>query len=176
MYYKDVHALTEFEIGLLMGMNGFMIFIMEMPLIKWLENTRYTKAGLMLFGAFLTGASFLVLNLTSWIGILVIGMILMTIGEMIAFPFSNAFAMDRAKKGKQGQFMALYTISFSIAHIFGHNAGMQLIDIIGYENTWYIITAISVVCILLLAHLVQMMKKRKTILEYELESNYNSVS
>ena len=176
IYYKEVHTLTELEIGLLMGMNGFMIFVLEMPLIKWLENTRYTKAGLMLFGAVLTGASFLVLNMTSWIGILIIGMILMTIGEMIAFPFSNAFAMDRAKKGKQGQFMALYTISFSIAHIFGHNAGMQMIDTIGYENTWYIITAISVICILLLAQLVQMMKKRKKSLEYEFKSSYDSVS
>lgn len=176
IYYKEVHTLTELEIGLLMGMNGFMIFVLEMPLIKWLENTRYTKAGLMLFGAVLTGASFLVLNMTSWIGILIIGMILMTIGEMIAFPFSNAFAMDRAKKGKQGQFMALYTISFSIAHIFGHNAGMQMIDGLGYENTWYIITAISVICILLLAQLVHMMKKRKHSLEYELKSSYDSVS
>lgn len=176
IYYKEVHTLTELEIGLLMGMNGFMIFVLEMPLIKWLENTRYTKAGLMLFGAVLTGASFLVLNMTSWIGILIIGMILMTIGEMIAFPFSNAFAMERAKKGKQGQFMALYTISFSIAHIFGHNAGMQMIDAIGYENTWYIITAISGICILLLAQLVQMMKKRKKSLEYEFKSSYDSVS
>ena len=80
------------------------------------------------------------------------------------------------KRGKQGQFIALYTISFSIAHIFGHNAGMQMIDGLGYENTWYIITAISVICILLLAQLVHMMKKRKHSLEYELKSSYDSVS
>ena len=71
LYYKDVHKLSEFEIGLLLGLNGFFIFILEMPLIKWLEHTRYTKPGLMIFGAALTLVSFLVLDLTSWVGVLV---------------------------------------------------------------------------------------------------------
>jgi MFS family permease len=34
LYYKDVHTLTELEIGLLMGMNGFIIFVFEMPPYK----------------------------------------------------------------------------------------------------------------------------------------------
>ena len=143
LYYRDAHNLSELEIGLLMGVNGFLIFLLEMPLIKWLENSKYTKAGLMLFGALLIGASFLVLNVSSWVGVLVIGMLFMTVGEMITFPFSNAFAMDRAKKGNQGEYMALYSISFSIAHIFGHNAGMQMVDKIGFDNTWLIITGLS---------------------------------
>ena len=33
-------------------------------------------------------------------GVLVIGMLLMTVGEMILFPFSNSFVIDRARKGK----------------------------------------------------------------------------
>ncbi len=163
LYYKDVHTLTEFEIGLLMGMNGFIIFALEMPLIKWLEKSKYSKVGLMLFGAFLTTISFLVLNLTSWIGILIIGMLLMTIGEMIAFPFSNAFAMDRAKKGNQGEYMALYSMSFSVAHIFGHNAGMRMVDGFGFDNTWYIITILGVLCVILLFLLKQYLKTKKNV-------------
>ena len=150
IYYKDVHSLSELEIGLLLGLNGAFIFVLEMPLIKWLENSKYSKAFLMLIGAALTALSFLVLNLTSWIGVLLIGMLFMTVGEMIAFPFSNAFAMERAKKGNQGEYMALYTIAFSISHIFGHNAGMQLVDSIGFDNTWFIMTGLGVVCAFLL--------------------------
>jgi len=161
LYYKDAHLLTEFDIGLLLGLNGFIIFIFEMPLIKWLENSRYTKSGLMLFGAVLTGSSFIILNFTSWVGVLVIGMFLMTVGEMIAFPFSNAFAMERAKKGNQGEYMALYSISFSIAHIFGHNAGMQMVDEFGFDNTWYIITLLAALCALLLFILKHYMRTKK---------------
>ncbi len=166
IYYKNVHTLNELEIGILLGLNGAFIFLLEMPLIKWLENTKYSKPFLMLVGAMLTAASFLVLNLTPWIGILLIGMLFMTVGEMIAFPFSNAFAMERAKKGNQGEYMALYTISFSVAHIFGHNAGMQLVDSVGFENTWYIMTALGVLCALLLWSLKRYLKIKKE-LNYE---------
>jgi len=164
LYYKDVHTLTEFEIGLLLGLNGFFIFVFEMPLIKWLENSKYKKTSLILFGAVLTAGSFLVLNMTSWVGILIVGMLLMTIGEMIAFPFSNAFTMDRAKKGNQGEYMALYSISFSIAHIFGHNAGMQMVNGFGYDNTWYIITLLGALCVFLLFILKHYMNLKKDIL------------
>ncbi|WP_242132846.1 MDR family MFS transporter [Aestuariivivens marinum] len=161
LYYKEAHHLTELEIGMLLGLNGFVIFIFEMPLIKWLENTQHSKTGLMLFGAILTALSFLVLNFTSWVGVLVIGMLLMTFGEMIAFPFSNAFAIERARKGNQGEYMALYSISFSIAHIFGHNAGLQMVDKLGFSNTWHIITLIGGVCVFLLFILKRNLKLSK---------------
>jgi len=157
LYYKDVYFLSELDIGILLGMNGFLIFVFEMPLIKWLENSRFSKSGLMLTGAVLTGLSFLILNVTSWTGVLIIGMLLMTFGEMVAFPFSNAFAMERAKHGNQGEYMALYSISFSIAHIFGHNMGLQLVNSVGYSKTWYFTTLLAALCVFLLFIL-----KRKT--------------
>ncbi|MFT4610933.1 MAG: putative MFS family arabinose efflux permease [Glaciecola sp.] len=153
LYYKDIHGLTELEIGLLLGLNGFIIFVLEMPLIKWLDGSHFTKIGLMLFGLLLTALSFYVLNLTHWVGILFIGMLFMTVGEMIAFPFSNAFAMDRAKKGKQGQYLSMYVMAFSIAHVFGHNVGLRLVDYYGYNTTWSIMVGLGLVGTLLLVYL-----------------------
>jgi len=161
LYYKDIHHLTEFDIGILLGMNGFVIFLLEMPLIKWLENTNFTKSGLMVFGTILLGISILVLNLTTWTGVLIIGMLFMSLGEMITFPFSNAFALDRAKKGNQGEYMALYSIAFSIAHIFAHNAGMHMVDDLGFDNTWYIFTMLAGFCVLLLFTLSRYLNTQK---------------
>ncbi len=161
IYYKDVHKLTELEIGLLLGMNGFLIFALEMPLVKFLEYSKWSKIGIVILGVVLTAFSFLVLNIASWKGVLVIGMLLMTVGEMIAFPFSNAFAMDRARRGNQGEYMALYSISFSIAHIFGHNTGMQFVNKFGFENTWYFVTLLMIVCVITLLILKQLLNKEK---------------
>ena len=161
LYYENIHNLSEFDIGLLMGMNGFLIFLLEMPLIKWLEESKYSKERLMFVGLLLTAISFLVLNLTGWVGVLVIGMLFMTIGEMIAFPFSNAFVMERAKKGNQGEYMAYYSIAFSLAHIFGHNSGMQLVDNLGFDKTWWIITIMSVIGLFFLLILSSVVKKEK---------------
>lgn len=161
LYYKDVHVLSEFKIGLLMGMNGLLIAVFEMPLVKWLESPKYTKTGLVAFGAVLTLISFIVLNVTAWVGVLVIGMLFMTIGEMIAFPFSNAFALKRAKQGNQGEYMALYSMAFAIAHIFGHNSGMHMVELVGFTNTWYIVSLVMVVCIAILLMLKRKMRFQK---------------
>jgi predicted MFS family arabinose efflux permease len=163
LYYKDEHLLTELEIGILMGFNGFFIFVFEMPLIKWLEDSNRSKIKLILFGLFLVALSFIVLNLTSWVGVLIIGMLLMTVGEMIAFPFSNAFAVERAKKGNQGEYMALYAISFSLAHIFSHNVGMQMVDKFGYEFTWNFITIFAFIGVAILFLLIFILKKEKEV-------------
>ena len=161
LYYKDAWFLSELEIGLLMGFNGFFIFIFEMPLIKWLENPKNSKIKLVAIGLFLVAISFIVLNMSSWVGILLVGMLLMTVGEMIAFPFSNAFAVERAKKGNQGEYMALYSIAFSLSHIFSHNIGMQMIDKFGFEFTWNAITIFALLGVAILFLLILMLKKEK---------------
>jgi len=158
LYYNEVRSLSEFEIGLLLAMNGFIIFAFEMPLIKYMETRPFSKITHMILGFGLVILSFIILNIGTWVGMLVVGMILMTLGEMIAFPFSNAFAMDRSRKGKQGEYMALYSIAFSVAHIFGHNSGMLSISYLGFETTWYGAAIIGILGIMLLLGLKRMMR------------------
>jgi predicted MFS family arabinose efflux permease len=161
LYYKDVRLLSELEIGLLMGSSGLFIFIFEMPLIKWLDVPKNSKIKLIATGLFLVAISFIILNLTTWVGILLVGMLLMTVGEMIAFPFSNSFAVERARKGNQGEYMALYSISFSLAHIFSHNSGMQMIAKYGFKFTWSIVTVLALLGVIILFFLLRVLKKEK---------------
>ena len=161
LYYKDVRMMTELDIGLLMGFNGFFIFVFEMPLIKWLENPKNSKIKLVAIGLFLVAISFAILNASSWFVILLIGMLLMTVGEMIAFPFSNAFAVERAKKGNQGEYMAMYAIAFSLSHIFSHNSGMQMIAEFGYEFTLNMLTILAIIGVLILIYLLRILKKEE---------------
>ena len=159
LYYSDVRGLNETQIGLLLAMNGFLIVVFEMPLIKFLETRSLSKVAHVMIGLMLVTLSLLILNFSTWMGIVVIGMLLMTLGEMIAFPFSYAFAMDRARRGRPGQYMALYSISFSIAHIFAHNSGMISIARLGYETTWYLAAFIGFLGILLLLWLKKVLLK-----------------
>lgn len=159
LYYKDEYRLTEWHIGLLLAMNGFLIFLFEMPLIKYMETRSWPVIINVIFGFLLVGLSFFILNLFSWTGVLVMGMLLMTLGEMIAFPFSNAFAMERAKHGNQGEYMALYSMAFSISHVFAHNSGMRSIANFGYATTWYTISIMAFIGILLLLLLKKLIDK-----------------
>ena len=159
LYYADVHFLTEFEIGILLGINGFLIFLFEMPLIKYLEGKIRSPLFHVITGTILVALSFLLIILTGWVGILLVGMIFLTIGEMIAFPFSNSFALKRAEGGKQGSYMALYSIAFSIGHIFGHNSGMQMINSFGYTLTWNVMIVLSLIACGLLVYVMFLVKK-----------------
>ncbi|PTX44145.1 putative MFS family arabinose efflux permease [Christiangramia gaetbulicola] len=161
LYYAEAHKLNEFEIGLLLGLNGLFIFLFEMPLIKFMENQRHTAMGYVILGTVLTGISFLAINLTGWTGILIVGMLLVTIGEMISFPFSNSFALHRSDGKKRGSYMALYSIAFSVSHIFGHNSGMQLIDNFGFEFTWYTMFGLSIFACILLFILKKLLSREK---------------
>lgn len=57
--------------------------------------------------------------------------------------------------------MALFTMSFSIAHIFSHNSGMQLIANFGYETTWYIMGGLLLLSILFLVWLRNIIRKEE---------------
>lgn len=161
LYYAQVHFLTEFQIGVMLGFNGFLIFLLEMPLVKYLESKVRSTLFHVITGTILVGLSFLIINFTGWIGILLVAMILLTVGEMIAFPFSNSFALKRARGGKQGSYMAVYSIAFSIGHIFGHNSGMQLIGRFGYELTWNVMIILSTLACIMLYIAMRMVKKEK---------------
>lgn len=161
LYYARVHFLKEFEIGVLLGLNGFLIFLFEMPLIKYLESKARSTLFHIITGSVFVAISFLLINLTGWLGIVLIAMIFLTIGEMIAFPFSNSFALKRAEGGKQGSYMALYSIGFSIGHIFGHNSGMQLIDRFGFTLTWNVMIILCLVCCALLVYVRFLVNKEK---------------
>ncbi|CAM3445329.1 MDR family MFS transporter [Aequorivita lipolytica] len=136
VYYEQAYFLSEDVIGWLLFINGATIVIFEMPLIAWLDRKKISKTMATFWGIFFLGLSFLVLNFTSWTGILVIAMLLMTLGEMIGFPFSNALALEMAPKGRKGSYMGMYSMSFSFAHLIGHNGGMNLVNSFGYFNTW----------------------------------------
>lgn len=159
LFYKQGHGLEEGSIGLLLAMNGFLIFIFEMPLIKFLETRSHSALNNIAVGVLLTILSFLVLNLGSWSGLLVIGMLLVTLGEMIAFPFSNAMALQMAQKGKQGAYMALYTIAFSLGHLFGHNSGMQLANWKGFAFTWWVMMGLGGISLLIFFSLKRKMRR-----------------
>ena len=156
IFYKNVYHLSEDSIGLVLAMNGALIVVFEMPLIAWMQKKNWSNIKNTIVGLLMTGASFALLFLESWVGIVIIGMIIATFGEMIAFPFSNKFALDRSKLGRQGAYMAIYSMSFSVAHIFGHNSGMQITEAYGFQATWYFLLGLTLVAWLLL-HIAQRM-------------------
>jgi len=158
LYYKEVHTLNEVQIGSLMALNGFLIFILEMPLIHYIELKLFNKIKIVTWSLLMFSLSFVVLNMTMWGGILIIGMLLITLGEMLAFPFTNNFAMNRAPIGKGGRYLALYSMAFSFSHIFSAKTGMEIIDRFGFAANWYFMGGLGLLAVILMFWLQQTLK------------------
>ena len=166
LYYQEDRGLSEDVIGWLLFLNGAMIVVLEMPLIGWLERLGLTKTGAMIWGILFLAASFIVLNFSSGFWILILGMILMTLGEMIGSPFSNSLAIALSPEGRKGSYMGLYSMSWSLSHIIGHNGGMNLIDQYGFTNTWYFFFLILIVAALLSLYLLRQLRKKSNFDSY----------
>ncbi len=160
LYYEQVYFLSEDVIGGILFLNGILIVAFEMPLVGWLERINMSKTMATFWGMVFLALSFLVLNLSDAFSVLIIGMILMTLGEMIGSPFSNALALEMAPKGRKGSYMGLFSMSFSVSHIFGHNGGMNLVNQLGYRDTWFIILGILVLVAIMTLWLHRKIKKK----------------
>ena len=136
LYHKKQFDLNELQTGLLLTLNLLLIFFMEMPVVSYIERNKLNKVKVVTIGCLLMTISLFLLLINFWAGILIIMMLFMTVAEMFAFPFSNSFAMSRAPKGHEGRYMAIFTMSFSAAHILSAKIGMGVVAAYGYQMNW----------------------------------------
>ena len=145
LYESEHFHLTELHTGLLLTLNGLMIFIFEMPIVSFIERKKINKIKMTFIGCFIMAISMLLLLINAWVGILIFMMIFMTFGEMFAFPFSNSVTLSRAPKGHVGRYMAIYTMGFGAAQILSSKIGMQIVQNYGYQTNWFFMGCLGVI-------------------------------
>ena len=148
LYHHERFGLTEFQSGLLLSLNGILIFFFEMPIVSIFERKKTHKLQIITWGSLLMAISFFILLINTWAGILVMSILFITFGEMFIFPFSNSFALSRAPKGHEGRYMALFTMSFSLAHIVSSKTGMDIISHFGYQSNWFLMGILGITALL----------------------------
>ncbi len=145
VYCKQHFLMSESQIGLLLAGNGLLIALIEMPMVYTIESRNPNKLRLVSKGILLFALSYLVLNVANaWVGTVIIYAIVITFGEILMMPFSNVFAIERSKPANRGQYMALYSSSWSVAHIIAPVVGMQIAEHWGWETLWYVLAGICV--------------------------------
>ena len=149
LYNSDKLKLTEIQIGLLLALNGFTIFLFEMPMINYLENKKINATKIILIGSIFMTFGFLCLLIQKSIFILMVSILFITFGQILLFSFSNTFAFNRAKIGQEGQYMAFYAMSFSAAQIISPKVGYSVIKNYNYSYNWLLMSIIGILGIYL---------------------------
>jgi len=159
LYHKEQFNLTEFQTGLLLTLNGVLVFFLEMPLVSYIERKKINKIKIISYGSIAMAISMFLMLFNNWPGILIVMMLFMTAGEMFAFPFSNSFAMSRAPKGHEGRYMAIFTMSYSFAHILSAKTGMEIIGNFGYQTNWIVMGTLGLIAVYLGYVVIKMIDK-----------------
>lgn len=135
LYYKDVYQLKNQQIGLLLGFNGLVVFMLEMLLVSFTEK-RWSSFQIIVFGTVLCGVAFLVLVWAKGLLLLYFSMLLLSVAEILILPFTSTVAIHRAGKGKQGAYMGLNSFSFSAAHILSPIIGTYIAATYSFDTLW----------------------------------------
>lgn len=139
-YFNRVCHLKEDVIGYLMAFNGFLVVVIEMPLITWLQKKPVRGFQLMALGVICIPLSFLILLFfpceleMAFLFILVI-----TMSEIFAMPYMMNFSLTRPSKERQGEYSALYSVAYGIANMVAPSLGLVLAENFGFELTFILI-------------------------------------
>lgn len=143
VYYKEVVGMNESLIGIVLALNGLIIALVEMLIVYKLEGRRPVMFYISI-GTFLIGLSYLTLNIAASVSVVLLSMLIITLGEMLMFPFINTYWVARSKEHNRGQYASIFTISFSLAHVIAPTVGSQIVKNFGYNVLWDTVTGICI--------------------------------
>lgn len=137
LFIKEGLGYTEKEVGLFFTVNGLIIVLFEMPIIKYIENKGYENFKVLIYGAIMMTLSLLFLAMPN---IYLLGLLLYTLlvsfGEIINFPYLSTTAMNRSSEQSRGKYMSLMSMSFSLALIIAPIFGTWLLNDYGWNVLW----------------------------------------
>jgi MFS family permease len=132
----SVHAvgrgLTTVEYGIVMGFNGAIIMVAELPLVQWLKN--YSPRSVLVFGFVLVGVGCGGFALTETMPGFLLAMAVFTLGEMISLPISAALGARLAPEEFRGRYFGFYGMAWGAAGLVG-SAGIWFYSQLG--STWW---------------------------------------
>lgn len=135
LFYKDVAKLDQSTIGFILGYSGFIIVLLEMPLVSLAERVLKIPQ-ILSIGIIMSGVSYLLLLFGSNIPLLLLSMSILSIAEIWVLPFISTVTALRAERGNKGAYMGLNGIAFSFSFIFTPFLGTYVVSHFGFDSLW----------------------------------------
>lgn len=143
LYYRTEAFLSEEMVGLLLGLNGAIVFAFEMVIVHKLKD-RKNLGQIIIAGILLMSASYLLLNVNTSLAVLILSMILLSFAEIFAMPFMATITVQRSDEQNRGRYMGLYTFAFSLAFAIAPYSGTYIADAAGFDALWIVMSIASV--------------------------------
>ena len=126
VYLRNEHGIVVSGYGYLLSLNAAMVVLMQFPITR--RITKYPPMIMMAVGTFLYAVGFSMYGFTSTYMLFVVAMVIITVGEMIVSPVSQALVASFAPEDMRGRYMAVSGFSWGIPFAIGPYLAGLLID------------------------------------------------
>jgi MFS family permease len=127
-------GLTASIYGMMFTINTILIILLEVPLNG--ATSEWPHRRTLALGAFLTGLGFGGVGLVGSAAGVALMVVVWTFGEMILLPGSAAFAADAAPPERRGEYLGIYSMSFSSAFAVAPWLGARTMELWSPRALW----------------------------------------
>lgn len=136
VYLRNEYSIPASGYGYLLSLNAAMVVLMQFPITRRIEHL--PPMLMMAFGTLLYAIGFSMYGYVSTYTWFIIAMVIITIGEMIVSPVSQALVASFAPEDMRGRYMAIYGFSWGIPFAVGPYLAGLLIDGPKPYLLWYV--------------------------------------
>ncbi|QDT09876.1 MDR family MFS transporter [Planctomycetes bacterium K23_9] len=140
---------SNLEFGLLMSINGILIFILQLPVTQYLS--RFNAMSTVLAGGILIAIGFGITGAGVGIAFLTLTICIWTVGEILQSPFKHAIVTQLAPINLRGRYLGIYSMSYALALTIGAPAGGEILTRLGSGKLWLISAFVSALAVLVYA-------------------------
>lgn len=135
VYTKENFHIPENQFGQILAVNALMVVFLQYGVTR--VTNRYRPLLVMSFGSFIYALGLTGYAISSMLPHFMLAMAVMTIGELIVSPTSNAMAANMAPPDKRARYMGIYSLTYTFGTGVGPIAGGVLSDNFGPSAIWY---------------------------------------
>ncbi len=135
VYLRDTHSVPAQGFGYIISLNAAMVVLFQFSISRWIA--RYRPLVLMAGGALLYAIGFSMYGFVSAYVFLLVAMAIITIGEMMTAPTSQALVAGFAPEDMRGRYMAVFGFSWVIPSTVGPLLAGLIMDNTDPRWVWY---------------------------------------
>ncbi len=116
-YLRDVHGIPEQGFGYILSLNAAMVVLFQFAITR--RITKYPPMLIMALGSILYAFGFAMYGWVSEYSLFLLAMVIITVGEMVHVPVSQALVARIAPEDMRGRYMAMFGLSWAIPFAIG---------------------------------------------------------
>ena len=146
VHVKTNFGFTEEIYGWLPTTNALMVICLQVVMTRFTQRWRDTQV--MPWGAVFYPISMIIIALSRGFWGFWLGMVALTIGELVISPTASAYVANLAPIEKRGRYLGMFSLTWPMAMAVGPLAGGYLSDTINIFAPWFFASLVGVLSVL----------------------------